>query len=77
MKKNKKQKTQIGDLNDYIKANRRASRNEAFERNGGGQFVSLNKIHKNKKKYDRKRDKKIFDIDLSLYFLCEKQIFIK
>ena len=43
---------------DMAKAIRIASRKSQFERNGGGQFVSVNKIHKNKKKYDRKKNKK-------------------
>ena len=33
---------------------KKISRDLAFERNGGGQFVCLNRPHKNKKKYDRK-----------------------
>lgn len=54
--------------NDVIKSFKKANRNLQFERNGGGQFVSFNRPHKNLKKYDRKRDKKNFDFDLSLYF---------
>ena len=65
MKKVKKRNMTIG-FDDYIKANRIASRNEQFERNGGGQFVAINRPHRNKKKYDRKRDKKNFEFDLSL-----------
>ena len=50
-----------------LNAIKKANRELAFERNGGGQFVASSKPHTNKKKYNRKRDKKNFD--LSLYFL--------
>lgn len=43
---------------DSDKIIRYFSRKDEFERNGGGQWVSKHKVHKNKKKYDRKRDKK-------------------
>lgn len=43
---------------DNEKALKKASREIAFERYGGGQFVCMNRPHKNKKKYDRKRNKK-------------------
>ena len=49
-----------------IKINKKLSRLEEFERNGGGQFVAKDRPHKNLKKYDRKRDKKNFDFSLSL-----------
>lgn len=64
---NKKKKTIISD--DVVKALNRANRELQFERNGGGQFVATNKVHRNKKKYDRKREKKI-DFDFSLFFVC-------
>lgn len=63
----KKAKMTIG-VDDYIKINKKLSRLEEFERNGGGQFVAKDRPHKNLKKYDRKRDKKNFNFDLSLYF---------
>lgn len=44
---------------DVIKAFKKANRELQFERNGGGQWVAVNRPHKNKKKYDRKRDKKV------------------
>lgn len=62
-----KKKKNLND--DVIKAFKKANRELQFERNGGGQFVSVNRPHKNKKKYDRKRDKKNFDFDLSLFFI--------
>lgn len=61
-----KKKKNLND--DVIKAFKKANRELQFERNGGGQWVSVNRPHKNKKKYDRKRDKKNFDFDLSLFF---------
>lgn len=63
-----KKKKNLND--DVIKAFKKANRELQFERNGGGQWVSVNRPHKNKKKYDRKRDKKNFDFGLSLFFLC-------
>ena len=42
-------------INDFIKANKIASR----EINLGDGFISMHKIHKNKKAYDRRRDKKV------------------
>ena len=65
MKRNKK--NIIDD--SVVKAMKKANRELQFERNGGGHFVSVNRPHKNKKKYDRKRDKKNFDFSSSLYFL--------
>lgn len=62
----KKQKKMTIGVDDYIKINKKLSRLEEFERNGGGQFVAKDRPHKNLKKYDRKRDKKKFDFDLSL-----------
>lgn len=62
-----KKKKNLND--DVIKAFKKANRELQFERNGGGQWVSVNRPHKNKKKYDRKRDKKNFDFDLSLFFI--------
>ena len=62
-----KKKKKLND--DVIKAFKKANRELQFDRNGGGQWVSVNRPHKNKKKYDRKRDKKNFDFDLSLFFI--------
>ena len=50
--------------NDVIKAFKKANREIELERNGG-RWIAINRPHKNKKKYDRKRDKKI-NFDLSL-----------
>ena len=54
------------NFEDMVKALKISSRNDAFERNGGGQFVAITRPHKNKKQYNRKRDKKNFNFDLSL-----------
>lgn len=45
----------IFGVEDYVKANKIASRNDGLA-NG---FVAKHKVHKNKKAYDRKRDKKV------------------
>ncbi len=44
------------------------SRDEQFERNGGGQFVAVNRAFKNKAKYNRKDKKKELRNDLNSYF---------
>ena len=62
--KKKKKKNNIQE--DVIKAMRKANREIELERNGG-RWIAVNRPHKNKKKYDRKRDSKV-DLE-SLYFL--------
>ena len=42
---------------EQYKILRMISRDEQFERNGGGQFVSMNRVYKDKSKYNR-NDKK-------------------
>ena len=44
------------------------SRLNEIERNGGGQFVSMNRVYKDKSKYNRKDMKKELRKDLSSYF---------
>lgn len=63
-KKRKKEK------DDVLKALRRAERDLQFIRNGYNHpWIEVNKIHKNKKVYDRKRDRKNFNYDSDgLYF---------
>lgn len=57
--KRKKMKTsKLTKSNDPVKILRMISRNEQMERNGGGQFVAVNRIWKDKSKYDRKAFKK-------------------
>ena len=43
---------------EQYKILRMLSRNEQFERNGGGQFVSMNRVYKDKSKYNRNDKKK-------------------
>jgi hypothetical protein len=47
----------IGKVSGYIKASRKGSRDAELENTNNG-FVSKHRIHKSKKIYDRKRDKK-------------------
>ena len=49
-------KLTIGSVEDYIKANRRASRNEEIR--AYGHSLSLNRICKSKKDYSRKQKHK-------------------
>jgi hypothetical protein len=50
--------------NDVIKALRRAERELQFIRNGYDHpWIEVNKIHKSKKAYNRKRDRKNFKYD--------------
>lgn len=44
---------------DVWKSFKRANREIEFLRNGGGQWVAKDRPWKNKKKYDRKRDRRI------------------
>ena len=44
------------------------SRMNEFERNGGGQFVAMNHVYKDKTKYNRKNDKREFRKNLDSYF---------
>lgn len=46
--------SKIPTTNDPFKILKYISREEEFERNGGGQWVSKNRPWKNKKKYTRK-----------------------
>ena len=53
----KNRKKQIGTLADYVKANRKASRDEEIQAHG--KQVSMRPaVFKSKKAYDRKRHKK-------------------
>ena len=62
----KKKKKKNNNQEDVIKAMRKSNREIELERNGG-RWIAVNRPHKNKKKYDRKRDSKV-DLE-SLYFL--------
>ena len=70
-------KTKKKNIDNYvIKAMKKANREIQFERNGGGQWVAINRPHKNKKKYDRKRDKKNSELSCPI-FLCKIRQFVK
>lgn len=58
MKRCKKPQKISVTIDDYIKANKAINRLEELKRNGG-RWTAVNRPHKNKKKYDRKRDRKI------------------
>ena len=62
-------KSKIPKSNDPVKILRMISREDEFERNGGGQWVAKNRIWKDKTKYDRKKQKKsLRDISNSFSF---------
>ena len=67
-------KKKNNQLNDVVKALRRAERELQLERNGYDHpWVAMTITYKNKKAYDRKRDRKNFKYDsdgLSFFFLC-------
>lgn len=56
MKKRKKQERGKITIQDYIKAVKKADREVQLETNVG--FTAITKVHKSKKLYNRKRDKK-------------------
>lgn len=47
---------------EYIRINKELSRKEELERNGG-RWTAVDRPHRNKKKYDRKRLPRIQDLD--------------
>ena len=69
--KTKKQKKMTIGLEEYIRANKGINRKEELERNGG-RWIAINRPHKNKKKYNRKRDRKMFISDglFNFYRVC-------
>ena len=52
---------------EQYKILRMISRDEQFERNGGGQFVSVNRAYRDKSKYNRRDKKKELRIDLNSF----------
>jgi hypothetical protein len=68
-KKKNMKKSKPTKSNDPAKILKMISRDLELERNDG-KWIAMNRPYKNKKKYDRKRDRKI-DPD-SLYFLTMK-----
>lgn len=65
--KKRKQKKSIGDIDEYIKINRKLSREEEIAKYG--RPIRIFGIHKSKKIYDRKRMKKELSGESS-FFLC-------
>lgn len=53
--------------NQIHKILRMINRDEQFERNGGGQFVSMNRVYKDKSKYNRNDKKKELRNDLNSF----------
>lgn len=67
-------KSKLTKSNDPVKILRMISRNEQIERNGGGQFVAVNRVWKDKSKYDRKAYKKGLRNELNPFlFLINNQ----
>lgn len=64
MKKSKPTKS-----TEQYKILRMISRDEQFERNGGGQFVAMNRVYKDKSKYNRNDKKKELRRDLNSFSL--------
>ena len=58
-------KKKIDPVTEYIRIHKMLARKEELERNGG-RWVAKDRPHKNKKKYDRKRDRRI---DTSVFFV--------
>ena len=62
-------KTKKKNIDDsVIKAMKKANRELQFERNGGGQWVAVNRPHKNKKKYDRKKDQRNRNFSCPIFY---------
>jgi hypothetical protein len=63
-------KKKIGDVTDYIKANRKASREEEIAAHG--KLISMRTtVHKSKKVYDRHKQKKAGINDLPFFLLFD------
>ena len=67
MKKKKKGRGNTISVEDYIQINRSFSRLEELEQNGW-RWKAKDRPHKNKKKYNRKRDRKTFNVDSVSFF---------
>ena len=65
-------KSKLTKSTEQYKILRMISRDEQFERNGGGQFVSMNRVYKDKSKYNRKDNKREFRKNLDSHFLWHK-----
>ena len=61
-------KSKLTKSTEQYKILRMISRDEQFERNGGGQFVSMNRVYKDKSKYNRNDSKREFRKNLDSHF---------
>lgn len=66
MTKKKIKPITIGE--DYIKIQRKINRELELERNGG-HWTAVKKVHKSKKDYNRKRDRKVTIDDSTSFFI--------
>lgn len=69
MGKKRKKTILVADEKEYLRINRAINRLEELERNGG-RWIAVDRPHKNYKKYNRKRDRRI-DFD-GLFFILSK-----
>lgn len=65
--KKRKQKKSIGNIDEYVKINRKLSREEEVAKYG--RPMRIFGIHKSKKIYDRKRMKKELSGESSFFFM--------
>ena len=65
-------KSKLTKSTEQYKILRMISRNEQIERNGGGQFVSMNRVYKDKSKYNRNDSKREFRKNLDSHFYAIK-----
>ena len=68
MAKKKKVLKTVGDLEETVKAYRKASREAELEMNGG-RWVAKDRPHKNLKKYDRNREKRRNQSSLFIFLI--------
>jgi len=66
-------KKKIGEISDYVKANRKASREEEIALHGK-QISMRSTVHKSKKIYDRKKEKKAGLKDLPFLIILTKHV---
>lgn len=71
MERKSKKTMKIGG--DYIKIQKKLNREIELERNGG-RWIAIDRPHKNKKLYNRKRDKKINYDNLPLFLIKTSQV---
>lgn len=69
-------KSKLTKSNDPVKILRMIARNDQMERNGGGQFVAVNRVWKDKSKYDRKALKKGLRNELNPFSFINSQCLI-